>query len=464
MVLKPKTRGDFLIIPKLIADQYPVVTGTTCVEIRIPDSIEYLYSVQGFLGLLCNQWAFRGARVDREARASLWLQAYTETDWGQCMNCEELTACITPLLEAQTEAINRLLAQSKYGTDEIPGQPMTDAEKERNLAGESNPTCDKDVLWAQCVQVIDYMDTLIIDALEAAEAATNGLELVDILSGFPGIDELGADVIAGYAAALQDGIAENYVAAVTAEYKEAAACELFCLAVSDCVITADMIYQVFYDRNVAAFGSPIEAITTIGDLLSYMVDQNVSGTTVADFMMLLIAGGGVLAAVFLGDVGTKTLSAILALAVDDASSDWEILCTECSTCIIQYDYNNQASFTPVSGNTATLDATGWYLSGAYPAGGGNPQWVLLESTETPTGVTALKLRVDISDNDSLNVGFVIDTGGGTSTVAPTGFSDNGVIRTYYYDFMTPTDLDYLGYNVNSTVDVQFRVIAASLCD
>ena len=457
-------RNDLLQVERPQAAQFPLVDDLWCIQVKVPADLEYVYLLQGFVGFLTNYWTYKGTLEERKAVADLWLIAYTATQWDGCMDCTELQECLEPLFANQALLFKAMLNTSLYGTDVTPGSPMSAEQRNADLTANTNPTCDLDVTWAQSSQVIANFDSLIRAALANAETATNDTELINQILDLPGLQELPINAIAGYAAMLQDAIAENYEAQADATYLEETSCALFCEARDDCQITTQMIYDLFYGRVTDYFGAPVEAIVTVSDLMGYLVDQDIDGTIVADTIMLVVAGGGMLAQVFLGEVGTKPLEVLLDLAVNDANSDWELLCTECSTCDTQYSYTNEASFTPIATNDAALDPTGWYTSGAYPAGAPNPQWVLLESAETPTGITQIKLRVDISDNDAINMGFVIDTGGGVSTVPATGFTDNGNVRTYFLDFMTPEDLSYLGFNVNSAVDIVFRVISASLCD
>jgi len=311
-----------------------------CLCIPVPDEPAHR---QAFFGALIQLgWQFNWQRdVDHKAVpvSVLWneivLEAmarfYSGVDY-MCFSCEQLQECLQPLLDAQTAQFQQMLDMSKYGTDARPGVPMTPTQRGTDLAAGTNPGCDLDVTWAQSLQTVKYGDDLIRSALALAESATNDTELAGVISSLPGLDEIGVDAIFGYIDLLLEGIAENYAAQYTTEYEEDTACAIFCLAKADCVITADMIYIVFLDRVTARFGDPVEAFITVTDLMAYLVDQDIDGTIIADVLMLVVFGGGVLAQLFLGDVGTKPLELVLKLAVDDASSDWELLCTDCPEC------------------------------------------------------------------------------------------------------------------------------------
>jgi len=357
--MSKKTPG--IKIPYFRAEQYPVVEGLRCVEILIPDTIENMALLAGLLKLPGRSFNWQGDDEKRYELAQSWRVAYDATDWEQCMNCEELQACLAPLLADQLAAIQAMINESKYGTPDKPGLPMTNTQRGIDLAAGTNPTCDLNITWAQCEQIIKYGDSLIKAALAIAETATNDVELAAAISQIPGLDELGVDAVFGYISVIQDGIAENYTAQATPEYIEEAQCALFCLCKGDCQITADRIYEVFKTRVLAHFEDPLEIFLTIVDLMSYLLDQDIDGSIIADVLMLVVFGGGVLAQVFLGDVGTKELGLLLKLAVNDANNDWEFLCISCPECTL-WNRDNVAAWSFTDDGEA--DAPDWRLADA----------------------------------------------------------------------------------------------------
>lgn len=316
-------------IKKPVADLYPDDVGLRCVELKIPDDDGYLWVLAGFFAVLGNSWSWRGTRSDREARAQLWQIAYAATEWIQCMDCEQLIECLQPLFDNLRDQIIQDFTFKQFGTEDPTGVPLSEASRSADQAGSSNPTCDLDILWAQCLQTIEYGIALVTDALELAESATNDIELAQVITALPVLDELGADAIAAYASFLQQGITENYAAQVTSTYIEEAACALFCLAKGDCSITLERVQAVFQSRVETHFDSLFGALATIGDLFLYFIDLDIDGTIIADALHMIIWAGGVLTNQFLGDVGTKTLQTVLQLAVNDASDDHLLLCPDC---------------------------------------------------------------------------------------------------------------------------------------
>lgn len=317
-------------MPYFQADQYTVPEETTCIEIRVPAHPSFLPQLAGLVAIATKAINYEGSDFAHiMAIKTIWMRAYNETDWGQCMNCEELTECITPLLDNLKAEIIQQITYNQYGTTNPTGLPLPEYELTRNQAGGSNPTCDLDILWAQCTQIIGYGNQLVLDALELAESATNDVELVQVLTSLPVIDELGGDAIAGYIEFLQQGISDNYAAQVTAAYLEQAACALFCLCKGDCEITLERIVLVFKNRVEMHFDTPVGTLGTISDLFAYFVDLDIDSTIIADALLFVVFEGGVLTNQFLGDVGTKALETLLELAVNDANDDWLLLCPDC---------------------------------------------------------------------------------------------------------------------------------------
>lgn len=106
----------------LIAEDYPEVEDTICVELRIPNDLKYLYALQGMYAQMTNIWAWSGDNEARKTRARIVEKAYVETDWGNCMNCEEMLECLQPLFDAIDSRFNALdsaVSLIQSGTDAI---------------------------------------------------------------------------------------------------------------------------------------------------------------------------------------------------------------------------------------------------------------------------------------------------------------------------------------------------------
>jgi hypothetical protein len=448
--------GSFTLTKGGETDISMEVTGRTadidpprrCICIPVPNEPAHR---QAFFGALTQLgYQFNWERDDEHNAVPvsvLWMGIVTEAMHKfyngaetMCFSCEELSECLAPLLEAQTAIFQQMLNVSKFGDNVQPGVPMTETQKNTDMTAGTNPTCNLSITWAQCQQVIAYGDALIRQSLVLAESATNDLEILQVFTSLPVIDELGADAIAGYAETFLEGIQDNYYAQASPTYLEESACALFCLAKEECTITPDMIYSIFYDRVTERFGTPITAITTIGDLFFYLVDQDIDGTIIADVMMLVVFGGGVLAQAFIGDAGTKSLVSLLLLAVNDANDDYLILCTDCPedwTYTIEIpdilDWDDY-----VEADAGLADPTGWIANPASTFAG-----TAIFGIATSAPFECLSIDVFITDpmtgdensvfaGDLALASTVIDTmGSATEFELPVGLTLDGLAIGYF---------------------------------
>jgi hypothetical protein len=197
-----------------------------CICIPVPDSPEHRQAFFGALIQLGYQFNWQRDPLHKAVPVSvLWMSIILEAmerfyqgDPVMCFSCEQLKECLAPLLSAQSLQIQQMINESKYGDPNPIGQPLPTTATAGNLAEGSNPTCNLDIVWAQCWQIVTYTDIVITDALELAESATNDVELLEVISSIPGLDELGIDAIFGYIELLLEGIQENYFAQVTEAY------------------------------------------------------------------------------------------------------------------------------------------------------------------------------------------------------------------------------------------------------
>lgn len=340
-----KRPGEFYRTPKQIADEYPVVEGTRCVQVKIPDDTSFLPVLAGMVAALGNTWSSIGGVEARREWAQMWQRAYAETDWSSCMNCEDLIACLTPLFEAQTANILTLINnQNNFGTS-TPGLPLTTEELEENQAGTTNPGCDLDILWAQCLAIVQYTNESIIDTLEKVEAATNTNELAALVDGIPIIgwiaELFGSELTTDTLNYFQEAILESYAAQYTEAVENELACALFCVAMFDCSLSVELVYDMLYGRVSAIVPSNPAAMI---DLLEMLAGIDFDGTNVVDLMFWFCWGGVKLASftafqAFIVD----NFQLILALAVNDASADWLLLCD----CGSDWNYELDSTTDPV---------------------------------------------------------------------------------------------------------------------
>lgn len=405
-------------IPYLSVDM-PLPEGTRCVEVRIPDDDAFM-PVLGGLIAIATKWFNYDRDPEHKATqlAGLWRVAYLATEWEGCMNCEELTECLAPLLaELQANILEGVNNFNEYGVQE-PGLPLTGEEYSQNLAEGTNPTCDYDIVWAQCLAIVQFTNRLITDLFEQIESKTNVIELAQLFNSVPFVryvtnaigEEAAVDLIAYY----QEALAEGYLAEYTETIEHEIACQLFCIARLDCTISVDLLDSVFSDRVASIVpDTPGDLI----ELLALLAGISVSASDVVNLMFWFAWKGAALSQFFISDAfsGTFSLQTLLNLAVDNASNDWEILCTECPEIVfltpIVYATADGWVTPPNGYDLISLGDGYWELNGSANGAG------YLAAVEDSLGGD---FNIDnITFPDGLNSGTILYRVG-TDTIAPGG--------------------------------------------
>lgn len=309
---------------------------------------------------------------------------YSGVDY-MCFSCEELAACMQPLLDAQTTAIMQNITNlQQYGT-ETPGVPMTPEQLAANIAAGSNPGCDLDILWAQCLAIVQFTNRAITDTLEKVEVAANVVELAELIGEIPilgwAAELSGTSLVVEAIDYFQEAIAESYSGQYTEAVEVELACQLFCICRSDCVISVDRLY----DMTAGNLGSLIPSdIGDLVDLIEIVAGIDFDGSEVVDVCFFFAWGTAKLAQFFFGDaLASTTLNLLVELAVDDASADWLLLCD----CGSDWNYQLDSTTDPVWVTFAPIEGATWGTIG------GN---VLTQTTDVVFGqdVTGIYLEIE----------------------------------------------------------------------
>lgn len=320
----------------------PVTPATTvCFTIQIPNAVQYRAAFLGQLNILGDWHTWDHPTdgtvcTDCEEAAQLWRTAIYEATWsdecGDDMSCGDVADCIETDPGTQAAIDTRIDGKIAVPTTYPPGQP--NPAPGGNLAGTTNPTCDLNVLWAQCLALTQQTNKAIIDVLQKIEVATNSVELIDSATEFPLVgwakDALGGQVTLDLIQYYQEAVDEQYQAQYTETpggVEDQLACALFCLCKADCEITIDRVYNLYKSRLEAYITIP--TIDTLANLIDFAAGISQDNTIVVDLAFFFAWGSAKLGSFFFGGVFDTALELLLMLAVDDASADWELLCTEC---------------------------------------------------------------------------------------------------------------------------------------
>lgn len=128
------------------------------------------------------------------------------------------------------------------GGSDTPIDDITDT-----VFADLGESCNVAELYGICYALIDQMNTMVVDMLEALEVLTNPIEYATVLADNVGILGLFSSTISETVAWIQDTIAENYVGAFTTDTHEELACELFCICEEDCIVTMARLRQAYRD-------------------------------------------------------------------------------------------------------------------------------------------------------------------------------------------------------------------------
>lgn len=235
---------------------------------------------------------------------------------------------------AFVSSITGIVGQKTIPTSYPPGVPNPSSTT--NLAGTSNPTCDPDILWAQCLALVVDTNSAITDVLEKTEVSTNVVELIDALSDFPIVgwakDAVGGSITIGLIQYYQEAVAEGYAAQYTTTaggVQDQLACAIFCACQEDCEITVERMFQVYKTRLEQYVTVP--SLSTMVDLLEFAAGINQDSTMVVDMAFFVAWGGAALGSFLYGKMFSTSFNLMMDLAVNDASDDWILLCEDCAT-------------------------------------------------------------------------------------------------------------------------------------
>lgn len=337
----------------------PVTPPTTvCFSIQIPNAVQYRAALFGQLNIL-GQWFTWDHPTDGticadcEEAAQLWRDAIANSTFSEeCepeMSCADVADCIEndPAVQeaiAQQIASNPSNQTTVYQTS-VYGTPLNTAQRTAPIA--APPECDYDILFAMCTAIIDTLHKNNEDFLEILEVATNPAErATNVISAIPGVGLLPVDEAIEFLNQMVEEIQENYDAQYTTSVRDELRCALFCAAkeAEDCIVTFDMLTAIFEER----LNYYLEPINTVLAMVQYFVNGTWAGTSVVDIMTLVQIAFWREASNWLG-VNIRTLQIVARLVIDNPDPDWEILCTECATPVIEDCYpfsSSQHSFIP----------------------------------------------------------------------------------------------------------------------
>lgn len=346
----------------------PVTPPTQiCFKIVIPNAVPYRAALFGVLNQL-GVWSawdhpLDGTEcIDCEEAAQLWRDAIAASYFSEeCevdpMSCDDIADCIetSPNVRNAIGAIiapRSPLAEYTYP----PGEPLPTSAMTEPL----NPIddCNFNAFWAQVDQYIEYMVSLGQDTLEQLEFYSNALEAGENVPMGALVGKLKSGTTTGkvmeFLNWLGEVMKEAYEASNTEANRTALKCDMFCAFRDACSITIQGTLDVINER-VGGLFTPA-ALNSLPELAEMMTTVALNPAIALDMWIGFLMGTAKTAALFGVQGIDETLNLMLAVAVNDANNDWELLCEDCDT---PPPDPNCIDFTTETGTWAGESGTTW---------------------------------------------------------------------------------------------------------
>lgn len=308
--------------------QLPTVVNPSeywCYRINIPKDIAYLRAFRGAIGQLDKQWNWqRDVNHTASQVAQVWLEQILEADTmlrdGDCdtVDCNEIIDCINETIDLQ-----QLIAQ--YSNTSSVGDTDTIPEENFDVDLMGSPVgCDNDNIYGMAIQLVEFLDRIAEDILEFfVNAPTAISRLGDIIEAIPVIGELPGDDAFQFVESVLDDWNQAYQSAFTQQLKEEIACDLFCIAQSDCELSMRDVWTYYYDK-LAGMNPQNDFLQFIEDVLAY----NWIGVATVYGLHLFIVHAMIVGGEVVG-FDIERLKRIVQAMFNDPDSDWQTICDAC---------------------------------------------------------------------------------------------------------------------------------------
>lgn len=337
--------------------------GNTTICLVIPDSPEWRQIYMGSL-ILLQQWWYYGVTspVDAEDVIQRVMECHylTSADYEECLevDCQDIIDCIDDPESGVSDAIFALVESNN--SDELRNNAQGTIGS--NLVGDNNPTCDDDILWGQCIQLVEYLHQLNVDMLELIEVLTNPIEATaQIMPQGTSASGVLAGILVDWVAFVQQNISDNYDAQITQEYLEACACAVFCQArENSCEVNIELLYEVWQDR----LNSTININSVINETLLYLISGIWTGNEIADFMFFAQLALRAQLGYYIGRIAFTDIYTRVAIYGNDPSDDWQIICDECAwSHTFDFEVSEQGWELFASSSGVWVNGVGWQTDG-----------------------------------------------------------------------------------------------------
>jgi len=331
----------------------PIVTGTRCVPVLIPDDDAYVSLLLFAIRKMCQQSYFerdenRTAKQIADLLMSVTYQSVLDNIGTGCdtmVDCETIEDCLgtSPTIENinttikdSTKSIYTNVNDATYWSSETN---ITNAQKQERLLADDMPppplgqSCDYDALWSACWQIVSGMDNLSRDWLEQLTSQADKLKrAAALIEAIPILGDVASAVINLVVDNAQT-IENGYNAYSTQQVLNDLACELYCACKADCVPPSiEMIADIYAQAGILepdwqdVLGLSIEAG------LDYLFGTgNLANRTIFCATNLWSFGVLSIGSMIMGWTGLNTIKLWVSLGLNNPNDDWKYHCTECET-------------------------------------------------------------------------------------------------------------------------------------
>lgn len=376
--------------------------STVCFTIQIPDAVPYRAALFGVLGQLGEWWTWDHPTdgtvcVDCEEAAQLWRDAIAAAtfsdDCEMNMTCLDVADCIESNPAAQNAVGTWSGGTPLFGQPYAPGQPLTPSQMNAQLNAPDE--CGFDVLWSQCDQYVEFMIDLGSDAFERLQLYTEALATGKNAVGGQFIAKLKNGSSVGKVTEFLNWavgfMKDAYESADTLDNRNALKCALFCAMRDDCLITIQGTLDVLNTR-LGGVLSPTD-LDSLPALADAMMTITFNPALAMDLWVLFLMGTAKTAGLFGVQGIDETVQLVLAVAVNDANNDWELLCDECNEppgeMLVTFDSGGY----PYSLMDGTITSAGMEGNGlltryyTYDAASGIDAMIEVDIVEGPTSIS-----------------------------------------------------------------------------
>lgn len=224
----------------------------------------------------------------------LWQEVYKVANFcaavAECIENSDavktaLDSAIASLLsDNDSLTYNAVSSLSQQAARDFYGANLSSERMTQDLVGGTNPTCDLDILYGQCLSICVAVNRAITDGLQKVESASNAGELGIAVAELPLLNlvtrNTGITSVIEIADKAIEFLAEGYLAAYDEAKEIEYACAIFCACQDDCQITIERLFDVFH--TIVSEHGTFPIFGNFADWLSWFSSAVISGGIVAD--------------------------------------------------------------------------------------------------------------------------------------------------------------------------------------